>query len=96
MSYFLIRAELHGARAELAYEQLHAFMAEEGIGRTIAGSDGITYQLPTGTYCIVSNAALPTVLAAAQLAANKTGFANEVIVGQCSNLTWEGLSPAKK
>ena len=88
MNHFLIRTELHSA-TEKNYERLHAYMAEEGIGRTIKGSDGIIYQLPTGTYCIVSNALLPTVFAAAQRAANKTGLSNEVIVGECANLNWE-------
>lgn len=50
MARVIVRVELHGATTEQQYDRLHAQMATAGFNRTIAGSDGKQYWLPTATY----------------------------------------------
>jgi hypothetical protein len=94
MPNFLVRVELHSAVYD-DYVSLHAAMQKVGFSRTIIGSDGITYQLPTAEYYYSGTALLGNVFEAAQKAANSTGKFNEVIAAQCEGLMWEGLPVAK-
>lgn len=49
-SHTTTRVELHGAVSSADYEALHTAMASQGFSRTIRGSDGFRYQLPTAMY----------------------------------------------
>ena len=50
MSQFFSRVELQGYPTEDQYQRLHNAMDRIGFKRTIVGSDGRAYKLPTGTY----------------------------------------------
>jgi hypothetical protein len=92
MANFIARVELHKANGD-DYEELHANMAAKGYSRTITGSDGKTYQLPTGTYVVRStNVNQATALQAAKEAASATGRNYSIIVADWSDATWGGLS----
>jgi hypothetical protein len=54
MALFMARIELHNATYQ-DYANLHAYMAAEGYGTTIRGSDGQTYQLPPAEYHLDSH-----------------------------------------
>ncbi len=92
MAYFIVRIELHEASAS-DYTNLHAFMAAAGFTRTIAGSDGKRYELPTGMYFADLIAELTAVRDAADAAAARTGKARSGLVTQGSS-AWKGLSVA--
>ena len=49
MANFIVRVELHKA-TESDYEVLHASMAQQGFTRTIPGTDGSLFKLPTAEY----------------------------------------------
>jgi hypothetical protein len=49
MPQFIIRIELPGAKDE-DYSKLNSAMGHHGFLRTITGSDGIVYLLPTAEY----------------------------------------------
>jgi hypothetical protein len=51
MSNYIVRVELHSAGSE-DYEILYAQMEQRDYSRTTVGSDGFTYELPTGTYVV--------------------------------------------
>lgn len=92
MSNFIARVELHSA-SYVDYENLHIYMQQRGYARTIKGSDGRTYQLPTGTYVNSGSfASASAALDAAVAAAKATGRASSVIVADWSTATWEGLA----
>ena len=91
MPNFITRAELHSA-SYADYENLHAYMQQNGYSRTIKADSGNTYQLPTGTY--VSVGCFPSAdlaLQAAVTAANATGRKSSVIVADWSSTKWQGL-----
>lgn len=91
MPNFIARVELHSA-SYADYENLHLFMQQRGYTRTLKGSEGKTYQLPTGTYISAgSMASANAALLAAVAAANATGRASSVIVAEWTSATWQGL-----
>jgi hypothetical protein len=49
MPQFIIRIELPGAKDE-DYSKLNSAMGHHGFLRTVTGSDGIVYLLPTAEY----------------------------------------------
>ena len=49
MPQFIVRIELHGAKGE-DYSKLDSAMGHHGFLRTITGTDGIVYLLPTAEY----------------------------------------------
>jgi len=49
MAQFIVRIELHGAKGE-DYSKLHSAMGHHGFLRTLTGTDGIVYLLPTAEY----------------------------------------------
>ena len=92
MANFLTRVELHSANYD-DYETLHAQMEQRGYARTIVGSDGVTYQLPTGTYVMRdTNISLQDALNRAEQAANATGKSSSIIVCDWTAATWRGLA----
>jgi hypothetical protein len=94
MSNFLTRVELHDAKYE-DYVKLHAAMGKEGFLMTITGGNGIVYKMPTAEYCKTGNYVLNDVVQSGKKAANTVGKSYEIIVGECSNLQWDGLPPVK-
>jgi hypothetical protein len=79
MANYIARVELHDADYD-DYETLHAEMEQRGYARTIVGSDGVTYQLPTGTYVMRNtNLSLQDALNRAYEAANATGKTSSII-----------------
>lgn len=93
MSY-LVRVELHGASYS-DYDNLHRAMAARGFLRTLRGSDGAMYQLPTAEYAIDNTLAGDDVRAQASAAAASTGCTHGVLVARYDWAWWSGLSPAK-
>jgi hypothetical protein len=94
MASYIARAELHSA-SYADYENLHAYMQQQGYSRHIKGDDGKTYQLPTGTYVSVGRHASGDVaLQSAVAAANATGRSSSVIVADWVSARWQGLPTA--
>jgi hypothetical protein len=89
MENAIARVELHSA-SYADYESLHIYMQQRGYARTIKGSDGKTYQLPTGTY-VGSFSSVAAALQAAVAAANATGKTSSIIVADWSSASWQGL-----
>jgi hypothetical protein len=94
MANYIARVELHSATYDDC-ETLHQQMRQRGSSRTIVGNDGITYQLPTGTY-VMRNANLTQgdALNRAGEAANATGRESSIIVADWTAATWRGLEAA--
>jgi hypothetical protein len=91
MANYIARVELHKADSD-DYEQLHTNMANKGYSRTIQGSDGKNYQLPTGTYVVRNTSvSLDTALNAAKEAAKETGKNYSIIVADWTQASWVGL-----
>lgn len=91
MPNFIARAELHSA-SYADYENLHAYMQQNGYSRTIKADNGNTYQLPTGTYVSVGSfSSADIALQAAVTAANGTGRKSSVIVADWNATKWLGL-----
>ena len=86
---YVTRVELHAA-TEGDYEKLHTAMAAKGFSRTIRGSNGHTYALPTATYFVNTPTDQAGVRAAAVAAADSTGRTNGVIVTAGDSM-WHGL-----
>ena len=81
---YIVRVELHSGTWN-DYEVLHASMQQRGYLRTIKGNDGMTYQLPTGTYVVEgSNSSLQNALTVATQAAAETGRQSWVMVADWS------------
>lgn len=93
VSQYLVRVELHKA-TESDYEALHRAMAGQGFSRTIRGSDGIDYKLPTAEYVVETTKSGDTVRSAADTAANTTGRKHGVLVAACNGTWWLGLDKA--
>lgn len=53
MKSFIVRVELHDVVGN-EYELLHKDMERDGFTRTLAGTDNLTYVLPSATYAIGS------------------------------------------
>jgi hypothetical protein len=91
MSNYIARVELHSADSE-DYEVLHSEMEKRGYARTVLGSDGFTYELPTGTYVIRdTSVTVDGALRRAVEAANATGNKNCTIVADWKVAAWQGL-----
>ncbi len=91
MSSYIARVELHAASYE-DYEKLHGSMQKRGYARTIQGTEGAVYKLPTGTYVVrESNVTIDAALNAAVDAANETGKKSAVIVADWTQASWRGL-----
>lgn len=88
----IARVELHSASYS-DYESLHIYMQQRGYARSIRGSDGKTYQLPTGTY-VGSFSSVATALQAAVAAANATGKTSSLVVADWNSANWQGLPVA--
>ena len=91
MSNYMARVELY-AGGENEYSQLDANMGRRGYLRTMAGEDGVSYTLPTGTYYVAeSSAMLEVALRAAVDAASETGKQAAVMVTDWRSARWSGL-----
>ena len=94
MSNYIARVELHSADLD-DYETLHSAMLQRGYVRTIVGSDGFTYNLPTGTYVVRdTNITVEVALDRVIEAANATGKRNSSIVAEWSVAMWRSLPPS--
>ena len=97
MGDFLTRVELHDAQWPDEYaSRLHSAMAREGFSKTITDEKGIVYELPVGEYYKSTSEDIEQVIERAKKAATTTGKKFAVIVGDCTNLKWSGLTIAKK
>jgi hypothetical protein len=90
MTQYLARIELHAASYP-NYEFLQVQMAQQGFVRTLVGENRTTYQLPTGTYVLNSNATLQDALNRAVAAANATLKSGAVMVVEWTTAMWLGL-----
>jgi hypothetical protein len=94
MANYLARIELRLAGPE-DYERLHLGMQQRGYVRQVTGEDGVTYQLPPGTYFVTgTSAVLHVALNAAVDAANETGKSSAVLVTDWQSMRWSGLPEA--
>jgi hypothetical protein len=91
MANYIARVELHSATYD-DYEILHSQMQMRGFYRRIVGGNGVTYELPTGTYVMrnTSISAQDAVNKAGEAAA-VTGKSNSIIVADWTLATWRGL-----
>lgn len=87
MTTFIVRVELHGA-TESDYEHLHTAMAQIGFVRTVIGSDGKTYRLPTAEYRIDSTSTVDAIRDSARSAANSTGRNSWVLAVASAGMAW--------
>ena len=72
MAQFTTRVELHDADGA-DYEALHEYMLAAKFYRTIVGSDGVKYKMPTAEYDSVFDLTASQVCDLAQATASKTG-----------------------
>jgi hypothetical protein len=91
---YLVRIELHEA-SRVDYDTLHAAMVARGFARTIRGSNGVLYHLPTAEYVTDTTAGGEQVRAAADAAAVTTGKMHGVIVVRWDMGWWSGLVQAR-
>ena len=92
MANYLASVELYSAGPE-DYERLHRSMEQRGFVRTIAGEDGISYQLPAGAYFVSDTSAMMSVaLGAAVDAAKEIGKRAAVMVTDWQAARWSGLA----
>lgn len=97
MSDYLTRIDLHDAKWPDDYEsRLNTAMSREGFSKTITDDKSIVYELPVGEYYKSTSENIEQVLERAKKAATTTGKKFGVIVGDCTNLKWSGLSVVKK
>lgn len=94
MSAFTTRVELHGYPSAEDYEQLHQAMATAGFERTIKGSDGKWYHLPTAEYSISCNYTGEQVRSMAASAAATTGKKYSILVTASQGRCWLNLPEA--
>lgn len=87
----MTRIELHRDATWDDYELLHRKMSEEGFGRSVVGSDGVTYRLPPAEYLIQGSYEIATVLQAAVRASSATGKHVSALVTEGERLSWRGL-----
>lgn len=91
MTGYIARVELHAA-SYANYEFLYLQMAQRGFTRTVVGANHTVYQLPVGTYFITSDIVLQEVLNRAVAAANATLKSSAVVVAECREAMWQGLT----
>ncbi|MFI5188528.1 MAG: hypothetical protein ACHQF0_17480 [Chitinophagales bacterium] len=97
MSDFLIRVELQKAVWPDDYTgRFHTAMAREGFSKTITDEKGIVYELPVGEYYKSTSENIEEVIERAKKAVTTIGKKFGVIVGDCTNLKWSGLTIARK
>jgi hypothetical protein len=96
MATFMTRVELHNADWIADYNKLHQEMALEGFKKTITSSKGITYDLPTAEYYLISSFSIGEVLEIAKRAAAKVGKQYSVITSETIGSTWHNLPETKK
>jgi len=91
MAGFTVRIELHNASGA-DYEKLHTAMEGAGFSRTIKGSDGVLYHLPTAEYRYASlSEDVGTVRTKANNVAKLVKTDPGVFVTQGDIAAWVGL-----
>jgi hypothetical protein len=96
MSDYLTRIELHDTIWPDEYiSRLQPAMSREGFSKTITDEKGNVYELPIAEYYKSTNEDVEQVIERAKKAASTTGKKFGVIVGDCTNLKWSGLTVAK-
>jgi len=93
MSQYIVRVELHRATAS-DYELLHSEMERRGFSRSILGTNGRTYRLPTAEYRAETGQTGEEVRSIAAEAAAASGCAYAVLVAETVGTWWTGLSAA--
>ena len=75
------------------YDDLHEEMEKRGFSRTIAGSDGTSYELPQAEYDYTGNVTRTQVLdkAKAAAAAAAPSRRRAILVTQSAGRAWIGL-----
>ena len=97
MGDFLTRVELHDAVWPDEYiSRLHLAMSREGFSKTITDEKGIVYELPVGEYYKRTGEDVEQVIERAKKAATATGKKFGIIVGDCTDLKWSGLTIVKQ
>lgn len=97
MGDFLTRVELHEAIWPDEYiSRLHLAMSREGFSKTITDEKGIVYELPVGEYYKRTSEDVEQVIERAKKAATTTGKKFGIIVGDCTDLKWSGLTIVKQ
>jgi hypothetical protein len=89
MARFTVRVELHYADVD-DYQRLHAAMERAGFTRTIAGTDGVKYWLPTAEYN-VDGGDVSSTLTLAERVATLIGKKFAVLVTESQGRRWCGL-----
>lgn len=87
MATFLTRVELHAADSG-DYDRLHEEMAKRGFRRTLLGSDGKYYMLPTAEYESSGDYNVEAVRDSAQAAVQTTGRTGWVISVRYDLAAW--------
>jgi hypothetical protein len=96
MSDYLTRVELHDSKWPDDYVgRFHNAMTREGFSKTITDEKGIVYELPIGEYYKSTNENIEEVIERAKKAITAIGKKFGVIVGDCTNVKWSGLSVMK-
>ena len=97
MGDYLTRVEFHDAKSPDDFiGRLNAAMAREGFSKTITDDKNIVYELPSAEYYKSTSENIEQVIERAKKAATTTGEKFGVIVGDCTNLKWSGLTTLKK
>ncbi len=91
----MTRVELHKAVWPDDYDTLHASMKKKGFFKTIYGSNGVTYELPTAEYYRETHLAIETVIEQAKEAATEVNKKFSVVVSEVANVMWDYLEPIK-
>ena len=95
MAQFIVRIELHGAKGE-DYSKLHSAMGHHGFLRTLTGTDGIVYLLPTAEYIRSGVGLTAAKVRADAVAGGSTVYGKfAVLVAETSGpIMWSGLERA--
>ena len=97
MGDYLTRVQFHEAKSPDDFiGRLNTAMAREGFSKTITDEKGIVYELPIAEYYKSTSENIEQVIERAKKAVTTTGKKFGVIVGDCTNLKWSGLTIAKK
>jgi hypothetical protein len=90
MPQFFARVELRGYPTEADYNRLHAVMDRQGFKRVIKGSDGVTYNLPTGSYYNqISTYSRQSECNAIKKDVNSIWSKNMVMVVESAGINWD-------
>jgi hypothetical protein len=96
MSAFTTRVELHGYASAEDYQRLHQAMEAAGFQRTIKGSNGKWYHLPTAEYYISGAYTADQVREMAAQAAARTGKEYSILVSISQGCYWQNLKEVKQ